>query len=134
MRVLSGHYEWPGPIDHQARQVGAVAGALDAWNGPTIWGADFNVRTNGASGDRERAIMDAAGLTDTFGDTPAREQVSMTHLSTNPDEAETAGGGIDRIYVSDHAKVTSAARVVREAGNASDHLPVVTEVELQPTR
>ncbi len=133
VRVLSGHYEWPGPIDHQARQVGTIAGALDAWKGPTIWGADFNVRTNSAWGERERRLMTDAGLTDTFGDTPPHAQVSMTSQADNPDEAAKAGGGIDRIYVSDHARVTSSARVMGEAGAASDHLPVVTEVELQPS-
>lgn len=133
VRVLSGHYEWPGPIDHQARQVGTIAGALDAWKGPTIWGADFNVRARSEHGARERKIMTDAGLTDTFRGTPARAQVSMTRIANDPDEAATARGGIDRIYVSDHAKVTSTARVVRDAGTASDHLPVVTEVELQPS-
>lgn len=132
VRVLSGHYEWPGPVDHQGRQVGAVAGALDAWKGPTIWGADFNVRAHSVSGSREKQLMADAGLRDTFGSTDVREQVSMTGLALNPTEAESAGGGIDRIYASDHATVTSPARVVREAGDASDHMPVVTEVELRP--
>ena len=134
IRVLSGHYEWPSPtVDHQGRQVGDVAGALDAWNGPTIWAGDFNVRANSEPGRREQRIMADAGLTDTFGDTPVREQVSMTHVTQNPSERETAGGGIDRIYASDHAKVVERARVVLEAGDASDHMPVVTRLELQPS-
>ncbi|MCW2920469.1 MAG: endonuclease [Thermoleophilia bacterium] len=132
VRVLTGHYEWPSAeADHQARQVGAVAGALDAWKGPTIWSGDFNVRSGSPWGASERRIMAAAGLKDTFGDTPQAEQVSMTWLTNNPNEREMAGGGIDRIYASEHAKVLGA-HVVREAGDASDHLPVVAELELQP--
>ena len=132
VRVLSGHYEWPSKeTDHQARQVGSVAGALDAWDGPTIWGADFNVKANSEWGESERRILGDAGLRDTFGDAPFEEQVSMTDVSRNPQESTTRGGGIDRIYASEHATPIET-RVVGEAGDASDHLPVVTELELVP--
>ncbi len=133
VRVLTGHYEWPSAeVNHQERQVGAVAGALDAWKGPTIWSGDFNVRANSEWGASERELMAGAGLHDTFGDTPMAQQVTMNWLTNNPSEREMAGGGIDRIYASDHAKVVAPARVVREAGDASDHLPVVTVLELEP--
>jgi endonuclease/exonuclease/phosphatase family metal-dependent hydrolase len=134
VRVLSGHYEWPnGLYDHQDLQVGDMSRAIAAWHGPTIWGADFNIRDGVNRGAIERRLMAAAGLHDTFGDTPEYQKVSMvsgiaTAVEGDPSAAE---GGIDRIYASDHAKVLGT-RVVREAADASDHLPVVTELELEP--
>lgn len=128
VRVLGGHYEWPtAGVDHQQRQVGDVAGALDAWSGPTIWGADFNVQRATPEGRREQEIMANAGLHDAF----ETAGVPITQRVSNPELRNPEGGGIDRIYASEHAKV-QGARVVREAGDASDHLPVVTDLELQP--
>ncbi|MCW2927220.1 MAG: metal-dependent hydrolase [Thermoleophilia bacterium] len=132
LRVLSGHYEWPNAkFDHQELEVGALARGLDAWRGPTIWGADFNVRSDSSDGADERRMMAGSGLRDTLRDATEADRVSMPGGSDNPAEAATARGGIDRIYASDHLRVTSA-RTVTEAGEASDHLPVVAELELAP--
>lgn len=134
VRVLSGHYEWPGPgADHQARQVGSVAGALDAWSGPTIWGADFNVRNDSKPGERERQIMDEAGLRDSFEATDEEDRVPAKERSTHPGDAVGIRGGIDRIYVSSQFDVNQTW-VSRDAGDASDHLPVVTDITLKPDR
>jgi endonuclease/exonuclease/phosphatase family metal-dependent hydrolase len=67
---------------------------------------------------------------DTFGDTPLAKQDSDVTNRANPDPGVHADGGIDRIYASAQARVLDT-RVVTEAGDASDHLPVVTELELQ---
>jgi len=116
VRVFGGHYESLGQDQsHQQEQVGTVADAMAAWRGPTIFGADFNVVAATESGAIEREMLGAAGLRNTFED---RKGFGIQ-------------GGIDRIYASDHAKVVDA-RVIREAGDASDHLPVVTDLHLEP--
>jgi endonuclease/exonuclease/phosphatase family metal-dependent hydrolase len=131
LRVLSGHYEWANPrFDAQGHEVGALAGALGAWRGPTILGADFNVHAGTPAGAREHALLGAAGMHDTFGDTPLAKQDSDVTNRANPDPGVHADGGIDRIYASAQARVLDT-RGVTEAGDASDHLPVVTELELQ---
>jgi endonuclease/exonuclease/phosphatase family metal-dependent hydrolase len=132
VRVLSGHYEWANPrFDAQQHEVGAIAGALGAWHGPTILGADFNVHAGSPAGHREHELLAAGGMHDTFGDTPIPQQDSDVRNRNDPNPHVHATGGIDRIYASDQAHVL-ATRVVREAGDASDHLPVVTELELRP--
>ncbi len=132
VRVLSGHYEWPtDEVDHQRRQVADVAGALDAWDGATIWGADFNVQRTSDYGEREQRIMGRAGLRDAFEAADDEHRVPVPQRVTSPEYTVHPGGGIDRIYASDHARVLDA-RVVRSAGDASDHLPVVAELELRP--
>lgn len=134
VRVLSGHYEGPNErFDHQELQVGDTARAIAPWKGPTIWGGDFNVRDASPNGRDERELLAHAGLRDTLAGTPQHEKVSMTEVALDPAEMKRAGkdGGIDRIYASDHARILGA-RVVREAGTASDHLPVVAELELVP--
>jgi endonuclease/exonuclease/phosphatase family metal-dependent hydrolase len=132
VRVLSGHYEWPSAtVDHQKRQVGAIAGALDAWDGPTIWGADFNVRTGSPAGRREHELMGSAGMNDAFEAVDESRRIPIPEQASNPAYTTHPDGGIDRIYASDHATALEA-RVVRDAGDASDHLPVVAEYELTP--
>lgn len=132
VRVLNGHYEWPAPgTDHQGRQVGAVAGALDAWNGPTIWAGDFNVGNRSRHGERERRLLGDAGLTDAFEAVDDARRLPPEQRSTRPGVPSDPRGGIDRIYASDHARALEA-RVVHSAGDASDHLPVVAEYELVP--
>jgi endonuclease/exonuclease/phosphatase family metal-dependent hydrolase len=133
LRVLNGHYEGPEPdgVDHQGRQVAPLAGALDAWDGPTIWGGDFNVQSLSAEGDRERAIMADAGLVDAYDGVDPSRRVPHADRVTDPARPWHPGGGIDRIYTSSHASVLDA-HVVREAGDASDHFPVVADLELVP--
>ena len=122
VRVLSGHYEWPNErYDHQELQVGAIARGLSAWKGATILGGDFNVRATSGNGADERAMLAGPGLRDTGIDPETGERVNRTD----------PGGGIDRIYASSHARVVSA-HVAVHAGDASDHLPFVTELELEP--
>lgn len=134
VRVLNGHYEWPEPgIDHQGRQVGAIAGVLDAWDGPTVWGGDFNVTNGSLHGARERRLLAGAGLADAFEAVDETRRVPPQHRSTSPDRPTRPEGGIDRIYASRHARALDA-RVMREAGRASDHLPVVADYELVPDR
>lgn len=132
VRVLNGHYQWPTPgTDHQERQVGVLAGAVDAWDGPTIWGGDFNVRNRSAHGERERRFLAEAGLVDAFEAVDETRRLPHQQRSTSPVERTHPDGGIDRIYASGHARALDA-RVVHEAGVASDHLPVVAEYELVP--
>lgn len=116
VRVLGGHYEPLGEDHtHQEEQVGAVADAIGEWDGPTIYGADFNVVRSTPAGADERAIMAEAGMRDAF------------EGSTTPGVA----GGIDRIYASDHVAVRGT-RIVTSAGDTSDHLPVVADLRLRP--
>jgi endonuclease/exonuclease/phosphatase family metal-dependent hydrolase len=131
VRVLTGHYEGPDRAnDHQARQVAPLAGALDGWDGPTIWGADFNVRTNSDFYRSEQRILGQAGMRDAFEALAHVDPVPIAERSTSPQRPLDKRGGIDRIYVSEGVDV-DAARVMREAGDASDHLPVVADVVLQ---
>jgi len=124
VRVLSGHYEGPNQqYDHQELQIRTLAQALDAWQGATIWGADFNVSSAGANGAKERAIMADAGLFDSFAD-----------VGYAPDDprrfTSSEGTPIDRIY---HSRQFSASgtHTVR-ADWASDHEAVVTDLVLHP--
>lgn len=134
VRVLSGHYEWPNArFDHQELEVGALSRAVAAWHGPTIWGADFNINHNSGTGRNEVALMAAAGLHDTLEGASNVERLSLTNQLgiTDPNDPAARGGGIDRIYASSHARVLDS-HVVRSAGDSSDHLPVVSELELVP--
>lgn len=134
VRVLNGHYQWPtAGMDHQGRQVGALAGAVDAWDGPTIWGGDFNVRNRSRHGERERRLLAEAGLVDGFDAVDEARRVPPEQRGTSVARPTHAQGGIDRIYASRHARAIDV-RIVREAGDASDHLPVVAEYELVPNR
>lgn len=124
VRVLTGHYEWENPqFDHPRLQVGALAGVVGAWQGPTIWGGDFNVHSERPLGERERGYMADAGLTDAF------EAVGMAaddrRRVTSP-----SGARIDRIYTSRHSVVRDVETL--EAGWASDHKAVVADLELVP--
>ncbi|MCW2923255.1 MAG: metal-dependent hydrolase [Thermoleophilia bacterium] len=128
VRVLSGHYEWPNArFDHQELEIGALGRAVAAWHGPTIWGGDFNVQRDTPDGTDERRMMAVAGLTDTRS---AAESTSAPG-ATDPRAGEGSGGGIDRIYASDHARVVGS-HIATQAGDASDHTPVVSDLELVP--
>ncbi len=130
VRVLSGHWSWASDgVDHPRRQIDPLAGLLAAWDGPTIVGGDFNVKSNTAHGDKEAAAFRSAGLRDAFTasgmalDDPARR----TFGSATPRTP------IDRVYASDQFDV-ARARVgthVVDGVDSSDHHPVVVDYRLR---
>lgn len=124
LRVLSGHYERQRPeADFQQRQAGDLAPALGAWGGATILGADFNVGSDNRRGARERRLLGAAGLHDSF--------LSAGIKPSDPARSSAPSGAmIDRIYHTEHAR-TRDAYVVRDDWS-SDHRAVVSTLELIP--
>ncbi|MCY4273454.1 MAG: endonuclease/exonuclease/phosphatase family protein [bacterium] len=75
----------------------------------------------------------------TLDQSPARPLMALgLRPVLNPDDGPTAHDfgkspnprQIDHIFVSEHWSIT-ASRVVREAGNASDHWPVAADLEIQ---
>lgn len=119
----------PGSTAAQQRQLVPLAATLDAWKGRTILTGDFNVRGGTAEHDFEERTLGEAGLADaatTLGIEPGDEQLH-SWPSTGP-----AYKGIDRLYVSDGLRPVDA-RVLHDedAVRASDHLPVVTELEVR---
>lgn len=132
VRVLSGHYTGPNPgVDNQGRQVGDVARLAAAWHGPTLLGADFNVSSGTAAGDRERALLAPAGLEDAFlavGIPPGDERRRSFGASPATD--------LDRIYASGHFGVDAVWAVARPGNEPapSDHLPIVADLRLRPHR
>jgi endonuclease/exonuclease/phosphatase family metal-dependent hydrolase len=131
VRVLSGHWSWPSDgVEHPRRQVDPLAGLLGAWEGPTLVGGDFNVRSGTPLGDKEAAAFGASGLVDAF---------TATGIATDDPVRRTFGGvvpsatgAIDRIYASDDLEVTDV-RVgthVVDGIEASDHHPLVVDYRL----
>ena len=124
IRMLTGHYgSRTRRFDHPANALYPVAAAVSAWNGATILAGDFNVRSATGDGSRERSVLSGAGLTDAFvaaGYAPGAEE--RASIPESPVD-------IDRIYTSRHARVASVS-VVRDAGNASDHYPVIADLQL----
>jgi hypothetical protein len=130
VRVLGGHYNGPSDeTDYQGAQVKPVAELADDWAGPTIWGADWNVRSGSAHGDSERAIMAAAGLHDSFDDVGIKPNDPKRHSF-----GDTPRVSIDRIYVSKQVGVDGVHVSPYPAGEpaASDHHPVVADLHLRP--
>ncbi len=131
VRVLSGHWSWPSDgVDHPRRQIDPLAALLGAWDGPTLIGGDFNVRSNSADGTKEAAAFAKAGLTDAFTergiapDDPARRTFGGVVPSTT--------GAIDRIYGSEQLEVANV-RVgshVVDGVEASDHHPLIVDYRL----
>lgn len=130
VRVLSGHYSWNTKnTDYQQVQIRPLTGVLAAWDGPTILGADFNVRSETRSGARERAWFAEAGMHDSMLDAGLRPNDPARSTF-----GKAEGLRIDRIYVSDDLRVRQAG-VVRTGTDGpmpSDHHPVVTTVQLGP--
>lgn len=130
VRVLSGHYSWELPgIPSQENQIVPLAGMVDAWSGPTIWGADWNQRDDRPTGARERELLGAADLSDTFSD---------MGIEPGDPRRRTAGGSvpheaIDRIYRSSEF-TTRDVRVAPYADgepDTSDHHAVVADLRLE---
>ncbi len=125
IRVLGAHYSWAQPgRDPQKSQVDQVAANLAAWKGPTLIGADFNVRSSTKLGERERRVFSIAGLQDAF------TAVGILPGDARRDSTPKLGvEDIDRIYVSNHFRVAST-QVLRQESPTSDHYGVVSELIL----
>lgn len=115
IRVLSGHFSPPHHgIDEPRRQVDPVVETLGTWTGPTILGADFNVRDGSPEFAKEHEVFGAAGFTEATAGAPQNS---------------------DRVYVSGHFTATNPRKLVTPEGAvpASDHAPVTVELTLHPT-
>lgn len=113
VRVLSGHFSPPRDgVDEPRRQVDPVVGTLDAWNGPTIFGGDFNVRDGEPAFAKEHEVFVAAGMREATAGAPENS---------------------DRIYASQHFEASSPRKVATPDGEpeASDHEPVVVDLQLR---
>ncbi|PYE20648.1 endonuclease/exonuclease/phosphatase family metal-dependent hydrolase [Williamsia limnetica] len=113
IRVLSGHFSPPHDgVDEPRRQVDPIVATLETWMGPTIFGADFNVRDGSAEFDREHEVFAAAGMTEATAGAPPNS---------------------DRVYVSDHFAAENPQKLDTPKGAvpASDHSPVVVELTLR---
>jgi endonuclease/exonuclease/phosphatase family metal-dependent hydrolase len=134
VRVLSSHLSWPeGGVDHPRRQVDPMTDELARWDGPTIFGADFNVKSETHDGALEAEAFARADMTDAFTasglamDDPARSSLGIT---------PNKGSRIDRIYASDEIRV-DGARVVQydpDETPPSDHRPVVADLTIGVSR
>jgi len=114
IRVISGHFSSPRPgADEQRRQIDAVADTIDTWAGPTILGADFNVRDGSPEFVREHEVFAAAGLQESTAGAPPNS---------------------DRVYASRHFTAANPQKLVAPEGvaPASDHSPVLVELTLRP--
>lgn len=112
IRVVSGHFSPPHHgIDEQRRQVDPIAATADTWSGPTIMGADFNVRDGSPEFQREHQVFASVGLLDATAGAPANS---------------------DRIYASAHLGRADVRKVLPSPGEvqASDHAPVVVDLLL----
>jgi endonuclease/exonuclease/phosphatase family metal-dependent hydrolase len=128
VRVMGGHYNGPtAETDYQSAQVRPVAQLADDWVGPTIWGADWNVKSDSPAGASEHSIMSGVGLTDAFdavgikADDAARKSFGDTPRTR-----------IDRIYVSKQVDVRGIHVAPYPAGEpgASDHHPLIADLHL----
>lgn len=118
----------PGSDAAQYRQLAPLAATLDAWRGPTLLMGDFNVRGGTRHHAVERDILGAAGMRDLLveaGHEPGADS-ARTFPATGPTK------GIDRAYASAGLALRDA-RVLSDpdARAGSDHLPLVTELEVR---
>lgn len=112
MRVISGHFSSPRPgTDEQRRQIDAIAETIGTWTGPTILGADFNVRDGSPEFAREHEVFAAAGLQESTAGAPPNS---------------------DRVYASRHFTAANPQKLVTPEGEApaSDHSPVLVELTI----
>lgn len=130
VRVLSGHWSWAADgVDHPRRQVDPLAGLLGAWDGATIVGGDFNVRSGTRDGALEARAFAGAGMTDAF----TKAGIEPHDRARNTFGAGTPRRAIDRIYASDRLEVRRVRVAPFEPGATppSDHHPVVVDYALQ---
>ncbi len=114
IRVLSGHFSSPHDgVDEPARQVAPILETVPTWAGPTIVGADFNVRDGSAEFDREHEMCTDVGLSEATAGAPPNS---------------------DRIYASAHFDAIRPQKLPPLDGEppASDHSPVVVDLTLRP--
>lgn len=118
----------PGSDDAQYRQLAPVAATIDAWRGPTLLMGDFNVKGGTSHHAVEREILGAAGMRDLL--VEAGHEPGAASARTFP--ATGTAKGIDRAYASNEFALHDA-RVLSDpdARAGSDHLPLVTELELR---
>ncbi|WP_207838290.1 endonuclease/exonuclease/phosphatase family protein [Williamsia soli] len=112
IRVLSGHFSPPHHgIDEPRRQVDPIVATLETWMGPTIFGADFNVRDGSPEFAEEHKVFAAAGLAEATAGAPPNS---------------------DRVYASKHFAAENPQKLDTPKGAvpASDHSPVVVELVL----
>ena len=112
IRVLSGHFSPPQHgIDEPRRQVDPVVATIRTWPGPTIFGADFNIRDGSPEFASEHEMFAAAGLTESTAGAPPNS---------------------DRVYASAHFTASNPQKLVLPEGSvrASDHYPVVVDLTL----
>lgn len=112
IRVISGHFSSPRTgTDEQRRQIDAVAATLASWDGPTILGADFNIRDGSPEFAREHQVFAAAGLAEATAGAPPNS---------------------DRVYASAHFTASGAQKIdaAEGAAPASDHSPVLVALTL----
>jgi len=123
--VAGGHYNGPtSKYDYPGLSSIPAARALGAWNGATIFGADFNVNSDSQDGHKIAAAFTGSGLTDAF--TSAGIKPGDSVRESLPDSKND----IDRIFATNQFHVDDV-HVVRETGaTASDHRPVVASFTL----
>ncbi|WP_018177463.1 endonuclease/exonuclease/phosphatase family protein [Jongsikchunia kroppenstedtii] len=112
IRVISGHFSSPRPgADEQRRQIDAIAETVGSWDGPTILGADFNVRDGSPEFAREHEVFAAVGLQESTAGAPPNS---------------------DRVYASRHFTAANPQKLVAPEGvaPASDHSPVLVELTM----
>ncbi|PXW34111.1 UNVERIFIED_CONTAM: endonuclease/exonuclease/phosphatase family metal-dependent hydrolase [Williamsia faeni] len=113
VRVLSGHFSPPQHgIDEPKRQIEPVVATIGTWQGPTIFGADFNIRDGSPEFVREHEVFADAGLSEATAGAPS---------------------GSDRVYTSTHFTAANPQKLVLPQGavRASDHYPVVVDLTLR---
>ncbi|MCB0878938.1 MAG: endonuclease/exonuclease/phosphatase family protein [Thermoleophilia bacterium] len=134
VRVLAGHFGWAeGGIDIPRRQVDPTAALLGAWDGPTMLGADFNVRSGTRNGDLEATAFAAAGMHDAF--------TQLGYATDDPrrgsfGSGRTGGAPIDRVYASRQLQARDIHVATYPDGEpaASDHRPVVVDYTITGDR
>jgi hypothetical protein len=113
VRVLSGHFSPPQHgIDEPKRQIEPVVATIGTWQGPTIFGADFNIRDGSPEFVREHEVFAAAGMSEATAGAPPNS---------------------DRVYTSAHFTAANPQKLVLPEGavRASDHYPVVVDLTLR---
>ena len=112
IRVLSGHFSPPQHgIDEPKRQVDPVVATIGTWPGPTIFGADFNIRDGSPEFAREHEVFASVGMAESTAGAPSNS---------------------DRVYASAHFSAADPRKLVQPEGSvrASDHYPVVVDLAL----
>ncbi|MBT0568654.1 endonuclease/exonuclease/phosphatase family protein [Williamsia sp. CHRR-6] len=112
IRVISGHFSSPrSGVDEQTHQLVPVVATIPTWAGPTILGADFNVRDGSAEFDREHQLFADITLAEATRGAPANS---------------------DRVYASGHFRARDPHKITPPHGEApaSDHAPVIVDLEL----